>query len=223
MLLRKSSFEPVSYYLTPVPRFSSVSLDPSAGLEKFRQRPVNRNHHLTYSMSQAVFSIVLCYSLGFNLAEALTLPNFYPFGANEGDKVVPKNDDGSSGPVQISIAFPFFDENHRSLYVSITTFSTVSNLCLLSKTETRNLIYTFYTVIICLSESIILRYLSSINEFLLKLRPILNALKEKQRVRALGNEFHKVVAPHENEYCVREVLHLAKKVYFRSFCLLSFK
>ena len=101
-------------------------------------------------MSLAVFSIVFCFSLGFKFSEALTLPNFYPFGANEGDKVVHKNDDGSSGPVQISIAFPFFDENHRSLYVSITTFSTLNYLCLLSKTETRSLMYTFYTVI-CLS------------------------------------------------------------------------
>ena len=47
------------------------------------------------------------------------LPNFYPFGASEGDQVVLRNDDGSSGEVPISILFPFFDQNHNSLFVSI--------------------------------------------------------------------------------------------------------
>ena len=55
----------------------------------------------------------------YKILESYKLPNFYPFGTNEGDKVVPPNDDGSSGIVQISTAFPFFDQNHRSLYVSI--------------------------------------------------------------------------------------------------------
>ena len=54
------------------------------------------------------------------LAKALVLPNFYHFGAiSESDRVVPRNDDGSSGEVQISIPFPFFDRYHKSLYVSI--------------------------------------------------------------------------------------------------------
>ena len=55
------------------------------------------------------------------LVEALVLPNFYPFGASEGDKVVPRNDDGSSGRVPISTPFPFFDHYHNSLFVSIST------------------------------------------------------------------------------------------------------
>lgn len=55
----------------------------------------------------------------FKILESHKLSNFYPFGTNEGDQIVPRNDDGSSGEVQISIAFPFFDQNHRSLYVSI--------------------------------------------------------------------------------------------------------
>ena len=51
--------------------------------------------------------------------EAVVLPNFYPFGQSEGDLLLPPNDDRSSGTVPISIPFPFFDQNHNSLFVSI--------------------------------------------------------------------------------------------------------
>ena len=51
-------------------------------------------------------------------SEAIVLPNFYPFGQGEGDQLLPRNDDESSGTVPISILFPFFDQNHNSLFVS---------------------------------------------------------------------------------------------------------
>ena len=57
------------------------------------------------------------------LTEALVLPNFYPFGTNEGDQSVPSNDDNNSGEVQLSIPFPFFDEYQKSLFVSIAQFN----------------------------------------------------------------------------------------------------
>ena len=66
-----------------------------------------------------VLVLVLCQSVC--LVEALVLPNFYPFGASEGDQLVPDVDDGSSGEVPISISFPFFGQNHSSLFVSIST------------------------------------------------------------------------------------------------------
>lgn len=52
------------------------------------------------------------------ISEATVLPDFYPFGQSEGDQVLPPNDDQSSGTVSISIQFPFFDQNHNSLFVS---------------------------------------------------------------------------------------------------------
>lgn len=51
-------------------------------------------------------------------SKAVTLPNFYPFGEREGDQLLQKNDDGSSGSVPISIPFPYFDQYHNSLFVS---------------------------------------------------------------------------------------------------------
>ena len=57
------------------------------------------------------------------LTEAILLPKFYPFGTSEGDQVVPRNDDGNSGEVQISSSFPFFDQYYNSLFVSIACFN----------------------------------------------------------------------------------------------------
>ena len=45
--------------------------------------------------------------------------NFYPFGESEGDQLLAKNDDQSSGSVPISIPFPYFDQYHNSLFVSM--------------------------------------------------------------------------------------------------------
>ena len=52
-------------------------------------------------------------------SEAIILPNFYPFGQSESDLLLPINDDESSGTMPISIPFPYFDQYHNSLFVSI--------------------------------------------------------------------------------------------------------
>ena len=46
------------------------------------------------------------------------LDDFYPYGLENGDTAVPRNDDGSSGRVNIRFPFPFFDNEHESLFVS---------------------------------------------------------------------------------------------------------
>lgn len=50
---------------------------------------------------------------------AVPLEEFYPFGLDEGDSQTIEQDDGGSGLVAISVAFPFFGERHTGLYVSI--------------------------------------------------------------------------------------------------------
>lgn len=69
---------------------------------------------VSFSMQLVLFAFCQ-----FSILEALVLPNFYPFGQSEGDQLIPPNDDGSSGTVPISIQFPFFDQYHNSLFVSI--------------------------------------------------------------------------------------------------------
>lgn len=44
--------------------------------------------------------------------------DFYPYGVIEGDTAVPTNDDGSSGAIPISVSFPYFNQNHHSVFVS---------------------------------------------------------------------------------------------------------
>ena len=45
--------------------------------------------------------------------------HLYPFGPGIGDQIIAVNDDGSSGKIPISTPFPYFDERHDSLYVSM--------------------------------------------------------------------------------------------------------
>lgn len=49
---------------------------------------------------------------------SVPLGEFYPYGVDQGDSVVPRDDDNSSGEIRISVLFPYFDRNHDSLYVS---------------------------------------------------------------------------------------------------------
>uniref|UniRef100_A0AAR2LD50 Sushi, nidogen and EGF-like domains 1 n=1 Tax=Pygocentrus nattereri TaxID=42514 RepID=A0AAR2LD50_PYGNA len=49
---------------------------------------------------------------------AVPLNDFYPFGQEQGDTLTIKQDDGGSGLVDISVAFPFFGDWHMGLYVN---------------------------------------------------------------------------------------------------------
>ncbi|XP_069053640.1 sushi, nidogen and EGF-like domain-containing protein 1 isoform X2 [Lepisosteus oculatus] len=49
---------------------------------------------------------------------AVPLRDFYPFGQDHGDTQTMKQDDGGSGLVEISVAFPFFGDRHTGLYVN---------------------------------------------------------------------------------------------------------
>uniref|UniRef100_A0AAY5EGM2 Sushi, nidogen and EGF-like domain-containing protein 1 n=1 Tax=Electrophorus electricus TaxID=8005 RepID=A0AAY5EGM2_ELEEL len=49
---------------------------------------------------------------------AVPLEDFYPFGQECGDSQTDRLDDGGSGLVGISVAFPFFGDRHTGLYVN---------------------------------------------------------------------------------------------------------
>nr|XP_022323656.1 protein mesh-like [Crassostrea virginica] len=48
----------------------------------------------------------------------LKLDDFYPYGSQNGDTAMPKNDDGSSPDIPISSLFPFFNHQHSKLTVN---------------------------------------------------------------------------------------------------------
>ncbi len=42
----------------------------------------------------------------------------YPYGASSGDLSLPKNDDGSYGPIKIGLKIPFFNKLYSIIYVN---------------------------------------------------------------------------------------------------------
>lgn len=50
--------------------------------------------------------------------QAISTAKFYPFGDVNHDRRLAHNDDGSSGPLPISVSFPFFQAMYDSLYVN---------------------------------------------------------------------------------------------------------
>ncbi|XP_022531192.2 sushi, nidogen and EGF-like domain-containing protein 1 [Astyanax mexicanus] len=63
-------------------------------------------------------SLLFCLRLPGGVEPAVPLHDFYPFGEEHGDTVTIKQDDGGSGLVDISVAFPFFGDWHNGLYVN---------------------------------------------------------------------------------------------------------
>ncbi|XP_072540201.1 sushi, nidogen and EGF-like domain-containing protein 1 isoform X2 [Salminus brasiliensis] len=61
---------------------------------------------------------LLCLRLPGSVEPAVPLRDFYPFGQEQGDTLTIKQDDGGSGLVDISVAFPFFGDWHNGLYVN---------------------------------------------------------------------------------------------------------
>ncbi|XP_055363642.1 sushi, nidogen and EGF-like domain-containing protein 1 isoform X2 [Betta splendens] len=64
------------------------------------------------------FCTLLSLDLLPGVVPAVPLEDFYPFGRDEGDSQTVAQDDGGSGLVEISVAFPFFGDRHTGLYVN---------------------------------------------------------------------------------------------------------
>ena len=46
------------------------------------------------------------------------MDEFFPFGTDAGDLTLRPNDDGSEGPLSLPIVFPYFDNNHRQIWIA---------------------------------------------------------------------------------------------------------
>ncbi|XP_052455414.1 sushi, nidogen and EGF-like domain-containing protein 1 [Carassius gibelio] len=69
-------------------------------------------------LRRLVLSMCMLLILLHGVEPAVPLQEFYPFGLDEGDSQTIEQDDGGSGLVAISVAFPFFGEQHTGLYVN---------------------------------------------------------------------------------------------------------
>uniref|UniRef100_A0A9J7ZNY4 Sushi, nidogen and EGF-like domains 1 n=1 Tax=Cyprinus carpio carpio TaxID=630221 RepID=A0A9J7ZNY4_CYPCA len=69
-------------------------------------------------LRRLVLSMCMLLILLHGVEPAVPLQDFYPFGLDEGDSQTIEQDDGGSGLLAISVAFPFFGERHMGLYVN---------------------------------------------------------------------------------------------------------
>lgn len=67
-----------------------------------------------------IITVTIFYILLKDVVRSIPLDEFYPFGSGElvNDAFLHPNDDGSSSPINLTSVFPFFDENHDTIYVS---------------------------------------------------------------------------------------------------------
>ncbi|XP_028259487.1 sushi, nidogen and EGF-like domain-containing protein 1 isoform X2 [Parambassis ranga] len=64
------------------------------------------------------FCTLLSLNLLPGVEPAVPLEDFYPFGKDKGDSQTNNQDDGGSGLLRITVAFPFFGDRHSGLYVN---------------------------------------------------------------------------------------------------------
>ena len=62
---------------------------------------------------------VVTVSFLVSVASAVPLTNFYPFGGDRGDQVLPPNDDESSPAISLNVSFPFFGTDFSTMFVSL--------------------------------------------------------------------------------------------------------
>ena len=88
---------------------------------------------MKYLVILIIFSnlLVLCKGQDAFPVDTNSVPiHFYKFGPDFGDSVAPVNDDGSTGLIQIGIAFPFYDHGHDHLFVSIINYAVLQHASL---------------------------------------------------------------------------------------------
>ena len=88
-------------------------------------------------------------SLWSPLVDAIPRRQFYPFGRDEGDSVLPRSDNGASEPIPVIDGFKYFGSSYTNLYVSladIILYCMYLYPCILLRMY---LYYVCYTVCIC--------------------------------------------------------------------------
>ena len=70
------------------------------------------------------------YFLLASLSNTLPLDEFFPFGPDAGDLTIRPNDDESEEPLSLPFVFPYFDNNHRQIWIANNgLFSFLSTIC----------------------------------------------------------------------------------------------
>ena len=67
----------------------------------------------------SLFALLALSSLFVPNARGIPLSDFYPYGLAAGDNSVGPTDDGSSGIITLDRVFPFYDNDHFTIVVSV--------------------------------------------------------------------------------------------------------
>ena len=92
---------------------------------------VTNEHNLIIQLLSLKWSMQVLYFVFYFVAVlGVKLDDFYPYGSQNGDTAMSKNDDGSSPDIPISSLFPFFNHQHSKLTVSILCFHVIIYGCI---------------------------------------------------------------------------------------------
>ena len=64
------------------------------------------------------FFIFLALIVYATYGHAIEIQDFLPYGIDVGDKQMPTTDDAASDPIDISVKFPFFQNNFQRIFLS---------------------------------------------------------------------------------------------------------
>ena len=70
-------------------------------------------------MLQVTITSLLLVVLTLQEVDAIPLDDFYDFGEDAGDRLVPTTDDLPSGSLTFSSVFPFYERDHSQVFVSL--------------------------------------------------------------------------------------------------------
>ena len=71
--------------------------------------------HLLLSVATLCVGLM---SLQPPMVHAIPLAQFYPFGTDAGDTVLPRSDDGASGAIPLLTGFRYFGSRYTHIFVS---------------------------------------------------------------------------------------------------------
>ena len=77
----------------------------------------------TAAVLKSMFFAALLVVTALSSVDCIPVGELYPFGADAGDNLVPRTDDGSSGEITLNRVYPFYGVDHFSLFVSSIIFS----------------------------------------------------------------------------------------------------
>ena len=73
----------------------------------------------SYHKKRWILTKLLILAVNLRPSEEMSISDLQPFGAAQGDTLIPPLDDGSSGLISMSATFPFFGRQYNTMFVNV--------------------------------------------------------------------------------------------------------